>query len=111
MTTAVKTNEYQAKIDKFMAKVKNRIVNQPEFLQAVHEVAESVFPIIQNLDVKKYNIESSGSTDYTKFITCYNDLEQELPRACPGDDFIHFSVTTKVMIFLSLDIPKISIIV
>ena len=29
---------------------------------------DQVFPIIQNLDVKKYNIESSGSTDYTKFI-------------------------------------------
>lgn len=48
MTTAVKTNEYKDKIDKFMIKVKNRIVNQPEFIQAVHEVAESVFPIIQN---------------------------------------------------------------
>lgn len=29
---------------------------------------DQVFPIIQNLDIKKYNIESSGSTDYTKFI-------------------------------------------
>ncbi|MAD56980.1 MAG: hypothetical protein CMK44_00220 [Porticoccus sp.] len=29
---------------------------------------DQVFSVIQNLDIKKYNIESSGSTDYTKFI-------------------------------------------
>ena len=32
------------------------------------ENLSEIFPIIKNLDIKKYNIESSGSTDYTKFI-------------------------------------------
>ena len=53
MTTAVKTNEYQAQIDEFMAKVKNRIVNQPEFMQAVQEVAESVIPVIETTPAYK----------------------------------------------------------
>jgi glutamate dehydrogenase/leucine dehydrogenase len=53
MTTAVKTNECQAQIDEFMAKVKNRIVNQPEFMQAVQEVAESVIPVIESTPAYK----------------------------------------------------------
>lgn len=53
MTTAVKTNEYQAQIDEFMAKVKSRIVNQPEFMQAVQEVAESVIPVIETTPAYK----------------------------------------------------------
>ena len=53
MTTAVKTNEYQAQIDEVMAKVKNRIVNQPEFIQAVQEVAESVIPVIEKTPAYK----------------------------------------------------------
>lgn len=32
------------------------------------ENLNEIFPIIKNLDIKKYNIESSGGTDYTKFI-------------------------------------------
>ncbi len=46
--TAVAGNEYQAQIDEFMGTIKDRLVNQPEFLQAVEEVAESVIPIIEN---------------------------------------------------------------
>ena len=53
MTTAVKANECQAQIDEFMSKVKNRIVNQPEFVQAVQEVAESVIPVIEKTPAYK----------------------------------------------------------
>ena len=57
MTTAVQANEYQAQIDEFMSTVKKRIVNQPEFMQAVHEVAESVIPVIeQNPAYKKAKV-------------------------------------------------------
>ena len=38
--------QYQAEIDAFMDQVKARDGHQPEFLQAVHEVAESVIPFI-----------------------------------------------------------------
>ena len=37
---------YQAQIDAFMDKVRAKNPNEPEFLQAVHEVAESVIPFI-----------------------------------------------------------------
>jgi glutamate dehydrogenase/leucine dehydrogenase len=40
-----------------MSTVKKRIVNQPEFMQAVHEVAESVIPVIeQNPAYKKAKV-------------------------------------------------------
>ena len=38
---------YQAQIDAFMEKVGAKNPNEPEFLQAVHEVAESVIPFIE----------------------------------------------------------------
>lgn len=38
---------YQEQIDGFMAAVKTRNSNEPEFLQAVHEVAEAVIPFIE----------------------------------------------------------------
>lgn len=39
--------KYQAQVDAFMALVKSRNGDQPEFLQAVHEVAEAVIPLIE----------------------------------------------------------------
>ena len=39
--------KYQAHIDTFMETVRQRNENEPEFLQAVHEVAESVIPFIE----------------------------------------------------------------
>lgn len=39
-------SQYQAEIDGFMEKVKSRNPNEPEFLQAVEEVAEAVIPFI-----------------------------------------------------------------
>ncbi len=46
-------SKYQAAIDSFMAGVKAKNPNEPEFLQAVHEVAETVIPFIQ--ENPKYN--------------------------------------------------------
>ena len=40
-------NKYQAQIDAFMADIKAKNPNEPEFLQAVHEVAEAVIPHIE----------------------------------------------------------------
>lgn len=40
-------NKYQAQVDAFMDWVKQRNSNEPEFLQAVHEVAETVIPFIE----------------------------------------------------------------
>jgi len=45
--TAVAGGEYQAQIEEFMGTIRDRLVNQPEFLQAVEEVAESVIPVIE----------------------------------------------------------------
>mgnify|MGYP000975465919 CR=1 FL=1 len=39
-------SQYQAEIDGFMEKVRNRNPHEPEFLQAVEEVAEAVIPFI-----------------------------------------------------------------
>jgi len=52
MGTTTTTN-VQADIDAFMEKVKVRNGNEPEFLQAVHEVAETVIPFIK--DHPKYD--------------------------------------------------------
>ncbi len=41
------SNKYQAQIDAFMEKVKATNGHEPEFLQAVHEVAEAVIPVIE----------------------------------------------------------------
>ncbi len=41
------SNKYQAQIDAFMDKVKASNGHEPEFLQAVHEVAEAVIPVIE----------------------------------------------------------------
>jgi len=38
----------ESKINAFMNYVKQRNSNEPEFLQAVHEVAETVIPFIEN---------------------------------------------------------------
>ncbi len=40
-------NKYQAQIDSFMEKVKAKNGHETEFLQAVHEVAEAVIPVIE----------------------------------------------------------------
>ena len=50
-------SKYQAAYDEFMDVVHQRIVNQPEFIQAVQEVAESVIPYIEeNPAIKKAKI-------------------------------------------------------
>jgi glutamate dehydrogenase (NADP+) len=41
------SNKYQAQIDAFMEKVKATNGHEAEFLQAVHEVAEAVIPLIE----------------------------------------------------------------
>ena len=41
------TSQYSAEIEAFMAAMKAKEPNQPEFLQAVQEVAESVIPFIE----------------------------------------------------------------
>ncbi|PWL27651.1 MAG: NADP-specific glutamate dehydrogenase [Fluviicola sp. XM-24bin1] len=41
------SNKYQAQIDAFMEKVKASHGHEAEFLQAVHEVAEAVVPVIE----------------------------------------------------------------
>ncbi|MFN5505549.1 MAG: NADP-specific glutamate dehydrogenase [Flavobacteriia bacterium] len=41
------SNTYQAQVDAFMAKVKAMNPNEPEFLQAVHEVAEAIIPFME----------------------------------------------------------------
>ena len=40
-------HKFQAQIDAFMDKVRAKNPNEPEFLQAVHEVAESVIPLVE----------------------------------------------------------------
>lgn len=42
------SSQYQAQIDVFIAKVDAANPNEPEFMQAVQEVAESVIPFIEN---------------------------------------------------------------
>jgi len=55
--TAVANGKYQTQIDEFMGTIRDRLVNQPEFLQAVEEVAESVIPVIEeNPQYKKAKI-------------------------------------------------------
>lgn len=55
--TAVAGGKYQAQIEEFMGTIRDRLVNQPEFLQAVEEVAESVIPVIEeNPQYKKMKI-------------------------------------------------------
>ena len=41
------STKYQAEIDAFMEKVKASNGHEAEFLQAVHEVAEAVIPVIE----------------------------------------------------------------
>jgi glutamate dehydrogenase (NADP+) len=41
------SSKYQAEIDAFMERVKATNGHEPEFLQAVHEVAEAVIPVIE----------------------------------------------------------------
>lgn len=41
-------SQYQSQIDAFMESVKIRNGHEPEFLQAVHEVAETVIPHVEN---------------------------------------------------------------
>lgn len=45
-------SQYEAQVAAFMESVKTRNANEPEFLQAVHEVAEAVIPFLENN--KKY---------------------------------------------------------
>ena len=53
MSSTVATH-YKAQIDAFMEKVKSRNGHEPEFLQAVHEVAETVIPFIEEHPNPKY---------------------------------------------------------
>lgn len=56
MSSTVAT-EFKAEIDAFMEKVKARNPHEPEFLQAVQEVAETVIPFIaKNPKYKAHNI-------------------------------------------------------
>lgn len=48
MNTTVAKHKYQEKIDDFMNQVAQRNNHEPEFLQAVQEVAETVIPFIEN---------------------------------------------------------------
>jgi glutamate dehydrogenase (NADP+) len=48
MNTTVAKNKFQEQIESFMASVKSRNNHEPEFLQAVHEVAEAVIPFMEN---------------------------------------------------------------
>ena len=41
------SNKYQAEIDSFMSRVKEKNGHEPEFIQAVQEVAETVIPFIE----------------------------------------------------------------
>jgi glutamate dehydrogenase (NADP+) len=41
------SSKYQAEIDAFMDRVRAKNGHEPEFLQAVHEVAEAVIPVIE----------------------------------------------------------------
>ncbi len=41
------SSKYQAEIDAFMDRVKAKNGHEPEFIQAVHEVAEAVIPVIE----------------------------------------------------------------
>jgi glutamate dehydrogenase (NADP+) len=41
------SSKYQAAIDEFMDRVRAKNGHEPEFLQAVHEVAEAVIPLIE----------------------------------------------------------------
>jgi glutamate dehydrogenase (NADP+) len=41
------TQQHQAQIDAFMSKVRAMNPNEPEFLQAVHEVAEAIIPFME----------------------------------------------------------------
>jgi len=51
------TSNYQEAIDAYMDRVKSRNQHEPEFLQAVHEVAEAVIPYVEeNPRYKKANI-------------------------------------------------------
>ena len=47
MATAKTAPNNQKLVDAFMSEVKVRNGNEPEFLQAVHEVAEMVIPFIE----------------------------------------------------------------
>lgn len=42
------SSKYQAQIDAFMDKVKASNGHEPEFIQAVHEVAEAIIPFMEN---------------------------------------------------------------
>lgn len=51
------SSNHQAQIDAFMAQVKSKNPNEPEFIQAVQEVVETVIPFIeQNPKYKKHKI-------------------------------------------------------
>jgi glutamate dehydrogenase (NADP+) len=53
MSSTVAT-QYKAQIDAFMEKVRSRNSHEPEFLQAVQEVAETVIPFIEEHPNPKY---------------------------------------------------------
>ena len=54
---SVLNHEHQLQVDAFMAKVERNNPNQPEFLQAVHEVAEVIIPFIhENPEYQGYSL-------------------------------------------------------
>ena len=55
----MKDHKYQAQIDAYMDLVRAKNANEPEFLQAVEEVAETVIPFIEENPM--YNSENSGT--------------------------------------------------
>ena len=44
----IMSQQHQEQIDAFMSKVRAMNPNEPEFLQAVHEVAEAIIPFMEN---------------------------------------------------------------
>ena len=50
-------NKYEAQVNKFMESVSKRDAQQPEFLQAVQEVAETVYRLLKktpNINMPKF---------------------------------------------------------
>ena len=43
------SQKHQEQIDAFMSKVRAMNPSEPEFLQAVHEVAEAIIPFMENM--------------------------------------------------------------
>ena len=51
-------------LEEFLNSSENTALPAILFIENLHEI----FPIIENIDVEKYNITLNGITDYKKFI-------------------------------------------